>query len=382
MKKVALTIIPLLLFCVLGAFDISIDGEIRTRAAMYYIDADDSTGSHIDNKLWLGLNSSITSELNLRVNLQFGDIVWGLEEGDSHPGGGISAGVPVSAYELYVDYRIKSLKSNIRVGQQYWADHRSLMLDDSFSGVMFTADDVLGMQAALGWMKQVEGSRFQSQDDSDSFLLSLQREHYGLQAFYTVLPLGDPNRQAKDGSNGIITALPFAVIGLGPLNVDLTGIAQYATGSDDFDFGAAGKATLTAGPAQLGVDALYYRDEDHGLNESISPYYMNGLYIFGVGKHFDGWVGWDPLNWYWGQSGDPDQYLGLVGSAKVSPVNRLAVFAAGGTVLDTGWEVNGGIEWDLIPDNLQLAAYGAYGKHQGHAEGSYLLGSTLKASFY
>ena len=376
MCKTFISLVMLSLVCLLGALEFTLDGEARTRAVMYYADEHDEAGSHIDSKLWLGTNLSVNPDLNLRLNLQFGDVVWGSTTG-GQAGGGISAGIPVTAYELYVDYRIQAIRSNVRVGQQYWADHRSLMLDDSFSGVTFSSDDVLGLQTTLGWIKQVEGDRHLAGDDVNSFLLSARGKVWGLQAFYTM-----NEADSAGASTDIITALPYLVWDLKPLNIDLTGILQHSISptANDLDYGAAARISAELKPVELGLDALWYANEDPQINYALSQYYMNKLYIFGVGQHFDGWVGWDQVNWYWGQTDAPDMYLGTVGFANVALAKNLGLFAAGGPVLKTGWEANAGLELDL--GNFQLAAYGAYGQHQGAARPSYLIGSTLKASFY
>lgn len=374
MQKSLFILVLLSGVALLGALEFTLDGEARARAVIYYADASDEAGSHIDNKLWLGTNLSVNPDLNLRVNLQFGDVVWGATTG-AQAGGGISAGIPITAYELYVDYRVRALKSNVRVGQQYWADHRSLMLDDSFSGVTFSSDSVLGLQTTLGWIKQVEGDRNLAGDDVSSFLLSAQSKVGGLQAFYT-LNEADPTGASTD----IITALPYLAWDLKPVNIDLTGILQYSSSASDLDHGAAARISANLKPVEIGVDALYYANADSPLNYALSQFYLNKLYIFGVGQHFDGWVGWDQVNWYWGQSDAPNMYLGTVGYVNLGLARNLNLFAAGGLVQATGWEANGGLEWNLA--NFQLAAYGAYGQHDGHAKPSYLIGSTLKASFY
>ena len=376
MPKILLIAILLSLAGLLGSVEFTLDGEARTRAVMYRADASAEAGSHIDSKLWLGTNLSVNPDLKLRLNLQLGDVVWGATTG-TQAGGAISAGIPISAYELYVDYRIRALGSNIRIGQQYWADHRSLMLDDSFSGVTFSTDDVLGLQSTLGWIKQVEGDRYLAGDDISSFLLSLQDKAWGVQAFYTV-----NEADSSNASQDIVTALPFLAWDLAPLNIDLTGILQYSSSptASDLDHGAAARISAKFEPVEIGLDALYYANEAPALNYSLSQYYLNKLYIFGIGQHFDGWVGWDPVNWYWGQSSAQDMYLAAVGYTKVALAKGLDLFAAGGLIHKTGWEANGGLEWNL--DNFQLAAYGAYGQHDGHTQASYLVGTTLKAWFY
>ncbi len=376
MRKTFLITFLLSLIALAGALEFTLDGEARTRGVMYYADRSDTAGAHVDSKLWLGANLHLDPNLKLRVNLQLGDVVWGLTS-DDQPGGGISAGIPVTAYELYVEYRINAIKSNLRVGQQYWADHRSLMLDDSFSGVTLSSGEMLGLQTALGWIKQVEGSRFEAGDDVNTFLLSLEDQAWGLQAFYTINGAYGP---AELAGTDILTALPYLAVQLGPVNADLTGIAQYDFASTDLDYGAAARVSASFQPVEIGIDALFYANEDAGLNHSLSQYYMNKLYIFGIGQHFDGWVGWDPVDWYWGESAAPDIYLGTVGYARLRLAQNLDFFAAGGLIHQTGWEANGVLELNL--GKLQLAAYGAYGQRNGHAKASHLIGSTQKASFY
>ncbi len=376
MRKTLLIIFLLSLIVLAGALEFTLDGEARTRGVMYYADRSDAAGAHVDSKLWLGANLHMDPNLKLRINLQLGDVVWGLTP-DDQPGGGISAGIPVTAYELYVDYRIKAIKSNLRVGQQYWADHRSLMLDDSFSGITLSSGDLLGLQTTLGWIKQVEGSRYEAGDDVDTFLLSLQDQAWGLQAFYTINAASSPS---KYRGTDILTALPYLAVPLGPVNADITGIAQYDFAARDLDYGAAARVSTAFQPGEIGIDALFYANENPGLNHSLSQYYRNKLYIFGIGQHFDGWVGWDPVDWYWGESAAPGIYLSTVGYARLKLAQNLDLFAAGGLIHQTGWEANGGLELNL--GKLQLAAYGAYGKRDGHDKASHLIGSTLKASFY
>ena len=370
MRKLILILLTLAAFNVLLGVDFSFDGENRTRAAIYNDDKD-SRGNHVDNKLLLGMNSDLTDELKLRVNLQFGDVVWG-----GNNGGGIAAGVPVRAYELYIDYRIEAIKSNLKIGQQYWADHRSLMIDDSFSGIMFSHDDLLGFNTDLGWILQYEGDRYKG-NDVNTFLLSMQTEKplpLGLQAFFTL---------DNDADQNYLTLLPYLNLDFAPLSIDLTGIVDLTSvdDDDDIDFGTAVKGTVTLEPVEFAVDVLYYANEDQELNYSISPYYMNGLYIFGIGEHFDGYIGNDAIDWYWGQTMNKDMYLGSVASIKAKLNDKFSLFGAAGLILDTGSEVNGGLEISLIPESLDLAIYGAYGAHKDYDYKNYLFGTTLKASF-
>lgn len=366
MKKLILILIPLLLVSLLCAVEFEFDGEHRTRAALYN-DPVNLNGGHIDSKLLLGMNSHITADLLLRVNLQLGDIVWG----DADSGGGITSAIPVKAYELYIDYRMEEICTGIRVGQQYWADHRSIMIDDSFSGIMLSLDNMLGFKTDLGWLKQVEGAANENNDDTNSFLLSLATEKplpWGLQSFFTL-------DNAEKSS--IITLLPWLTADIKPLTLDLVGIYQYtdSEGKGDMDLGAAARATVDLKPVTAGVDILYFGNEDGELNYSLSNYYQNELYIFGLGRHHDA------LGIYCGENDNTDMYLGTVGFANAQLSEKLKAFAAAGLVADTGFEVNGGLELGLIPETLLLSAYGAYGKRDTKSFGNYLFGTTLKATF-
>jgi len=141
----------------------------------------------------------------------------------------------------------------------------------------------------------------------------------------------------------------------------------------DLTFGAALKADIDIAALEVAGDVLYI--SENGLN-TLSNYYQNGLYLFGMGEFHD-WLGL-----WWGASGN-DDYLGLTAQAKYEIKPGMKLFGAAGMVLNTGMEVNGGLEMCLVPDLLILAMYGAYGllDDDVNDKDSYALGSTIKQTF-
>ncbi len=379
MKKLILIIVPLLLVSLLAAIEFEYDGENRTRAA-FYNDQYERDGGHIDNRLYLGMNANLHPSLMMRVNLQFGDVVWGNTSswGGKSNWGGLAAAVDVKAYELYVDYRIRMLDSNVRVGQQYWADNMGLILDDSFSGIMFNMDNFIGFQTNLGWIKVNEYDTV-ADDDYCYFLLNMKTPH--------PLPWGIFASYGRDNNRDYSTAtlMPFVSLDIDPIQIDANVFAGLHFIADPIDdevgLGAAVKAKVDLGPIGAGADLLFATEK--GI-EVLSPYYQNGLYIYGYGTHHDG------LNLYWNDpySQNTDTVLSLVGKVNTQIIPRLNFFAAAGYLLDAGMEINGGVEVDLIPELLQLSCFGAVGWHEGNdipskADGAsnYVLGTSLEVKF-
>ncbi len=364
MKKLVVILLPLLLVSLLAAIDFDFDGENRTRAAAYN-NAAERDGGHVDNRARLGINSELFDGLKFRALFEIGDIVWG------GWGGALSTGaMNVETYELYIDYRIQAIEANVRVGQQYWADHRSLILDDSFSGILLSIDDMQGFQVEAAWMKLLERI-FTNSDDMNYFMIHLKSKNpvdWGAYLMYGRDDLTD---------TGNITFMPHFTMAMDPLTVDIVPFADYQINpspiDDEIGFGAAARLSADLDVIEAGVDALFATK--NGLTV-LSPYYQNGLYIYGYGYHHDG------VNLYWndGYSGNADTFLSLVGFAKAPVMDNLKVFAAGGLLLDTGFEVNAGVEYHVIPDIMTLSGYAAVGMHDNDTK-NYLVGTTLQIYF-
>ncbi len=368
MKKLIFILLALALVGLCAAIEFEFDGENRTRAA-FYNDMSETDGGHVDNRAYLGMNAHLIEDLMMRVNLQFGDVNWG----------GIPAFVNVRAYELYVDYRIEAIKSNIRVGQQYWRDHMSLILDDSFSGVMLQMDDLAGFQTDLGWIKINEFNPL-SKDDYNYFLVNMQTAEK--------IPMGFLASLAHDaGLNySTLTLMPNVSLQADPVSIDAAafmGIHMIEDADNEFGIGAAVKANAEVGGLDLGADLLFATE--NGI-ETLSPYYMNGLYIYGIGRYHDG------VNLYWDWNGpynfNNDTFLSFVGQAGAPITEKLGFFGAAGYLLDEGFEINAGLEYDIIPDLMQLAGYAAFGWHEDIGSGvkadrpaNYVLGTTLYLAF-
>ncbi len=380
MKKLILIIVPLLLASFLAAIDFEYDGEIRTRGAIYN-DQYERDGGHVDSRLRLGMSTQLAASLLLYAQLQLGDVIWGdlssYGGGKTGYGGGIPTSVSISAYQMYIDYRIRMLDSNLRVGQQYWADNMGLIIDDSFSGVMLNMDSLLGLDANFGWIKAKE-LNLVNDDDYNYFLMNLRTPH--------PLPLGVFASYGRDNNRDYSTAtlMPFVSLDIDPIQIDanvFAGLHFNDPGDDEVGLGAALKAKVDLGAIGAGADLLFATE--NGI-EVLSPYYQNGLYIYGYGTHHDG------LNLYWNDpySQNTDSVLSLVGKVNTQIIPRLNFFGAAGYLLDAGMEINGGVEVDLIPELLQLSCFGAIGWHEGNeipskADGAtnYVLGTTLEVKF-
>jgi len=382
MKKLLLILVPLMLVSLLAAIDFDYEGEIRTRGAIYN-NRYETDGGHVDSRLRLTMKTMLHPQLLLLAQLQFGDVTWGnLSSYDykdkSGYGGGIPSSVSLSAYQMYIDYRINAIRSNVRVGQQYWADNMGLIIDDSFSGVMLNMDSLLGFETKLGWIKSQELNLFDD-DDYNYFLINMQAAN--------PLPWGVFASYGHSGLNkySTFTLMPFAEMAAGPLDLKASvfaGMHFNDPADDEFGLGAAVKANAMLGPLQVGGDLLFATE--NGI-ETLSPYYQNGLYIYGFGKHHDG------VNLYWDSPYDypnNDGVFSLVGNVGFQLCQKSKLFGAAGLVVDRGFEVNAGIEYDVIPDLMQLAAYGAFGiatesvpAKSSSKPNNYVLGSTLNITF-
>lgn len=361
MKKMILILIPLLLASMLAAWEFTYDGEFRTRAAIYN-DWRERNDGHVDSRLDLGLNAQLHPNLKLRANLHMGDVVWG------QGGGLIPAAVGINAYEMYVDYTFQSRESSIRVGQQYWHDPMSLILDDSFSGVMFTHQDLAGFKSELAWVKALERGSFD--DDNNYFLLNMKNNGelpWGFYASYA---------QWGVGNDDSFTLMPYVSMRQDAVSLDASafvGLHFNSPEDDEMGFGAAVKADVNLGGLTVGGDILFATE--NGI-VTLSPYYQNGLFIYGINAYNDA------LSIYWGNpySGNNNTFLSLVAKAKAPLSNNLSAFGAAGYVLDHGFEVNGGVEYKLIPNVIHIIPYGAVGLHENDVK-NFALGTTLSVPF-
>jgi hypothetical protein len=366
MKKVISILIPILLISILGAVDFDLSGEFRTRAAMYN-DSSEDAGGHIDNRFRLNMDSQLVKGLDIHAMFEVGNITWG----DSGTGGGLdTGGINVETDELYIDYLIQALDAKIRVGQQYWADHRGLVLDDFFSGVMLTKEDFMGMKAELGMIKVMEGNP-NSVDDYNVFLGSVYGESpmpFGLTVMGGYL---------ADQNVANLSILPYVTLQAGPATVDVTPFFDYQimpNADDQMGMGVAVKADADLGMLKVGGDVLFAAE--NGIT-TLSPWYQNGLYIYGIGSHHDG------VNLYWGTpySMNTDSFISAVANVSAPMGEKMNLFAAAGMVQDHGTEINAGIHYQVVEDMMTLTGYGAYGMHDTNDVNNYVLGTTLQINF-
>jgi hypothetical protein len=365
MKKPLCIVSALLLIGILGAINFDYDGELLTRAAAYN-DAYKKDGGHIDSRLRMGLNTQLTDGLDFRAAFEIGEITWG----NNATGGALGTnGVNIETSELYLDYLMNSIDTNIKVGLQYWNDHRSLVLDDFFAGVMLYKD-FNGMQAQLGILKKHEGL-LNSHDDYTVFLGSLEAKSpivWGLTGFVGYNDIPD---------DGEITLLPYATIEAGPATIDVNPFLcyQFIDGDDEIGIGASIKAGVDLTSIQLGADLLFASEN---ALVTYSPYYQNGLFIYGINIIHDG------LDLYWDSNlydHNSDALLSAVGSIRFPFKDKYALFAAAGIVNDLGMELNGGLECSVINNLMNLKVYGAVGNNDDSDVINYAVGTTLQLTF-
>jgi hypothetical protein len=344
----------------LSAVEFEISGENRSRAAIYN-DTSENDGGHIDNRLNIGFDSQFHKNLNFRLAVQIGDTVWG------NGGGGISTGESIHVTEAYLDYLIDAFDARISLGQMYWNDRMSLVMDDYFSGLMLSKAFGDKLNTEFIWMKVEENAKAAS-DDSDVFVLHAMMD--GDMPIGAYLMYG--NDESADFQN--LTFMPYLNMEMDPLSLDAAIFADYQMRNDnELGLGGSVKAKIDMTAFELGADLLVATE--YGLS-TISPWYQNGLYIYGIGKYHDG------LNLYWNTpyQGNSDLFASLVGNIKVPLNQSLGVFAAAGYLIDLGLEVNAGVEATLIPDLLNMQVYGAFGVHDNETN-NYAIGTSLKIEF-
>jgi hypothetical protein len=365
MKKVLVIVLLGMLLSMLSAVDFDISGTLRTRAALRNNPAE-KDGGEIDSRFQLGLDSELAEGLKLHAMFEVGDLTWGGN------GGGLSTGgVNVETNELYIDYYVPFLDANIRAGQQWWADHRSLILDDYFSGIVISKENVAGMKAEFGFLKLGENV-FNPMGDRNAFMANFQGES---PIPFGILALGSYYSNRNEGN---VTFMPYATLQAGPATLDITPFIDYQMfpgDNDEMGFGAAVKADMDMGGMQLGADVLFATE--HGLS-TLSPWYQNGLYIYGIGANHDG------VNLYWGTpySGNADTFVSAVGKLRAPIKENLTAFAAAGMLTDMGWEVNGGVEYNVYEDLMKVSAFGAFANGtEGTKPANYVIGSSLNINF-
>ena len=374
MKRTLSLIFAILIVGSMFALDFDWDGEFRSRSAMYNNDNGDP-GGHTDNRLRLGFNTELHPILNLRALINIGHM-WG----DWYaPAGG---NVNVEAKEVYIDMMVEAMKSRVRVGHQPWADHRGLVMDDTFSGIslLHELSEAMSFKAAFG--KYEEGWEDDRYDDRQGFIFSFNNEadlSFGGDAYFTWAC-----RDAFPNDPYVlkyISLAPYVNIKPDPINLDATLIFQLNDSYNgvknkvetDALFGASVNVGMEMDALEWNADLLFLSDADI---YTLSDYYQNNLYLFGYGEHHDelGLYAFDTTE---------DSYLGLTGQAKYALTDEIKFFGAAGFVNGTGIEVNAGIEYQLIPDLLGIAGYSAFGimDEDMNDENPYAVGATLKLEF-
>jgi len=381
MKKILLMLLPLICVSFLMAShltpmelnsDITINygGEFVTRAIMNN-DLGENDGGWFDNRLQLNLEAKLADRLGLAWTTEVGYITW-TEYGNKY--------ASIETRELYLDYTTPCEMGKIRFGQQYWYDHRALVLDDYFSGI--TADlNFAGFTTELGFIKGYEGAINKLDDAHVAFANFIFKApvDWGITAMFG---------QKHSQNEADIWVIPYFMLDFEPLTFDLTAVVNHqmfkdALGEDDSEMGIAfaAKADVDMG-LKLGLDLLYVTKE--GIC-TLSPYYENGLYLFGNKLAYDG-VQIDDVIYAPYEAGE-DAYMSIVGKFGYPVSEKMDVCAAFGMVSrgdPIGTEFNIGMNYKVL-DKLTfnpVLAIGMPGEdYWGTDSMIYMLGGLLKAEF-
>jgi len=362
MKQITLIILTVLFVAGLYAVDFEISGENRVRAAVYN-DSSETDGAHVDNRFNIGFDSQFHKNLSFRVAAEIGNVVWG------DTGGALGTAAAIHFNEINFNYYIDAMDANIIVGQQYWADRMALMMDDYFSGVLLQKKLTGGtdISTEFAWMKARNNNNF-VKDDYDVFMAHAmldQPNPIGMYLFFG-------NDDVADYLH--VSVMPYIGMEMDIISLDATVFVDMQMDTkNEVGFGGAMKATMEMDLLELGMDLLVA--SKNGVT-TISPWYQNGLYIYGIGKHHDG------LNLYWNTPYDDntDFFASAVGKVRAQVSEELALFGAFGYLMDLGMELNAGLEYELIPDLMKISGFGAFGLHDNDTK-NYAIGTTVKIEF-
>lgn len=379
MKKLILMLLVVFAMSILFAnqlkpfrdLDLSYAGELRNRAILVN-DVNKDNGGWFDNRMRFDLAAKLADKMGVTWTTEIGYIEWG------GAGGGYSTGgVNLETRELYLDYMMNCMNAKIRIGQQYWADHRSLILDDYFSGI--TANmDVAGIPAEFGFIKGVEGSHIsQTMDDAHAVFANFTFKapvDWGITAMFG---------QDHTANTADIWVMPYFMLNFEPVSVDLTAVIDQQTFPENLDgddsamgIAFAGKVDVDLG-VKLGAEVLYVTED--GIN-ALSPYYGNGLYLFGKQDNFDGTS--IDADYNWGEN-----FMAMVFKAAYPMNEKMDIFGAVGMASaddPIGTELNIGMNYKIL-DKLTFTpvlAIGQTGEKIDTDENMvYMLGGVLNTEF-
>jgi len=359
MKKLTIVLGILALVGILCAIDFDYSGELRTRGAATYDDVSEAYHHRIESRFRLALDANIAENLGIHSSFEVGDFPWGTYGGEDFQ---------VETNEVYLDYHMPCLDANLQVGKLYWADHNSLVLDDFFTGMLFTANDLAGLKAELGMMKYPTSLVDTSSTPSTWYMAGVHNDTY--------LPLGITMMAGyqDDISLQSISIMPYATLQYKCGWIDLNPFIDQQSDRKKTGYGIAVKAGMQNGPVELGADVLYAAKNGLAV---CSPWYQNGLYLYGTGTHHDA------LNMYWNSPYmyNEKSFTSLVGKTGFQINEKAKLFAAVGTLTDLGSEANLGCEFQIIPTNLCLAVYGAMGKQYKTDRMDLAAGTTVMVNF-
>ncbi len=354
MKKVLILLSISMLFSLLAAVDFDYSGEIRHRGAFWYDDNSEDLDNGMDTRFRLNMDAAITRTLSINTEFEVGDFTW--YDGNIN-------NFQVEANEAYIDYRWESMAANFKVGKQYWADHRGLVMDDYFTGIMMAKDDLAGFKTELGLLK------YNINFGPSTWWLAHMQSKGNIPMGFTAMAGYVDGRELLN-----VSVMPYVTLDVAPMTIDITPFFDFQSAREETGFGVAVKVDAELDQLELGADLLFAGE--NGLT-TVSPWYQNGLYLYGIGEHNDG------LNHYWNTpyQYNGDTFMSLVAKMKYALTPKAQFFAAAGLLTDTGMELNGGLRYQIIPEKFSAATYAAFGSHDTPEQMDVALGGTLQVNF-
>lgn len=222
------------------------------------------------------------------------DSVWGKRDLDPDAGKevgslGADAKGEIEVKNIYLDFNLPTLETNVKAGTQYFYLGRGFINGDDATGLQVRYTPVRGQSLAFFWIKATEGDFASSNDESDYY----QVQYDLTSGDWHIAPyLGYAYDPGTAGNDSTATFLGLDIDGkLGPLGLAATAIVNdwedEESNTDGNGLVLWAKGTYQMGATGLSLEAAYYGDEDAGGNFVNVNTYNNFSEII-TGGQFDG----------------------------------------------------------------------------------------------
>lgn len=293
MSKFAKVLVALLAATALAtpAFAITADftGFLQTRGIAYdNLDGDDDLDDNargVDSRFRLWTNTALHENVKAVFAFEV-DYTWGGPDSLGDIGADSQGDLEIK--QIYLDFNLPTLNTNIKAGTQYTVLGNGFILaGDDTTGVNARITPVKGQSFLLSWVKSFEGDKFDDSEDGDYYQIQYDLDVAGwrlspLVGYYAL----------QDDSDALIAGA-MASGKMGPVALSATLI--YSDWENDAaDTDGSGIAALVNGKFNAGdttvliVEAGYVGDDDNtdGAFFGVRPYHQFSEII--TGGRFDG----------------------------------------------------------------------------------------------